>query len=64
MQTQEAQPGALWKPRVGRVRGEVQERGGIYMLMVDSYCMAEANTILQSNCPPIKNLKRQKFNPV
>jgi len=44
----------LWD-EVGRGR-EVQEGGGICILMADSCCcMAETNTVLQSNYPSIKN---------
>ena len=45
---------------------EAQEGGDICTHMVDScHCMAETNTILYSNCPPIKNKyffkKRKKW---
>ena len=57
--TQGAQCSTLWQPRgMGWVRGggEVQEGGGICILMADScYCMAESNTILFSNYPSLKN---------
>ena len=36
--------------------GEVQEGRDLCVLMADSHCcMAEANTMFESNYPPIKN---------
>lgn len=32
---------------------EAQDGGGICIFMTDSHCMAETNTMLQSNYPPI-----------
>ena len=55
--TQEAKPGALWWPReVGWGEGrKAQERGDICLIVTDlSCCMAETNTKLESNFPPIK----------
>ena len=42
--------------------GKVPEGGGICVLGADScYCIAEANTILQTNYPPAENkLKKYK----
>ena len=65
---QGAQPSAPWQLRglgwSGRWEG-VQERGDthiyIYIPVADScWCTAEANTILQSNCPLIKKKKKGK----
>ena len=40
---------------------EVQEGENIYILMTDSHCcMAEANTKLQNNYPPIINKLKNK----
>ena len=55
--TQGAKPGALWWPReVGWGEGrKAQERGDICIIVTDlSCCMAETNTTLESNFPPIK----------
>ena len=42
------------------MEGEVQEGGDICISMTDSRCyMAEANTILFSNYPPIKKFKKK-----
>ena len=39
---------------------KVQEGGVICILMADScWCMAETNTVMQSNYPPIKNFKKK-----
>ena len=43
---------------VGR---EAQKRGNICIVMTDSCCMAENNTILLSNYPPIKNKLKDIF---
>ena len=41
---------------LGRGRREAQEGGDICLLMADSHCcMAETNTTLSINYPPIKN---------
>ena len=57
--TQGAQLGALWWPwGVGWSGGwwEAQEGGDIRILVADSHCCtAEANTMFESNYPPIKN---------
>ena len=57
--TQGTQTGALWQPRgLGWGGGgrEVPEGGHTCIPMADScWCMAETNTILKSNYPPIKN---------
>ena len=42
------QRGGMWVG--GR---EAQDGGDIYIFMTDSHCMAETNTTLQSNYPPI-----------
>ena len=49
---------------MGRRWGEeVQEGGDICILMTDSCCcMADANTILQSNYPLIKNKNRERID--
>ena len=57
--TQGTQTGALWQPR-GLGWGERWEGGSIrrghMWLMTDScWCMAETNTTLKINYPPIKN---------
>ena len=44
---------------VGR---EAQEGRDVYILMADSWwCVAETNTTLESNYPPIKKKKRPTF---
>ena len=57
--TQGAPTGTLWQPRGvegGWREEEGQDGGDVCIPMVDSYwCMAETNTILQNNCPSIKN---------
>ena len=57
--TQGAPTGTLWQPRGvegGWREKEGQDGGDVCIPMVDSYwCMAETNTILQNNCPSIKN---------
>ena len=40
--------------------GEVQEVVDIYAPMIDSCCMSEINTTLESNYLPIKNKKLKK----
>ena len=60
----------MWWPReVGWGEGrEVQERGDICIIMTDlCCCMAETNTTLESNFPPIKKeakirLQKKKGN--
>ena len=52
--------GALWQSRGSEMGWEVggwfNRNGTIYIAMADScWCMAETDTILQSNYPPIKN---------
>ena len=43
---------------------EVQEGGDVYILMADSYwCMAETNTTLESNYPPIENKLKKEIEP-
>ena len=44
---------------------EVQEGGDICIPVADSrWCMAETNTTMQSNHPPIKNKFKKKEFPV
>ena len=63
--TQRASPGALWWPRrEGSGTGKkTQEGGNRYLIMTDTYCcMAETNTIWESNFPPIKIFKGYCIN--
>ena len=48
--------------RRGGPRRDAQEGGDICILMADScYCLAETNTTLYSNYPPVKNkLKKNR----
>ena len=61
-----AQPSVLWQPRGVGGGKEVQEEGDMCILMTDSCCMMETNTILSGSCPPVKqiktNLKRYVFS--
>ena len=41
--------------------GEAEEGGDICILVTDSHCLAEANTMFESNYLPIK--KKKKYTP-
>ena len=63
--TQGAQPGVLWHLEGwdgAEGEGELQEGKHVCILMADSrFCVAETNTTLESNYPPVKNeLKKNK----